>query len=193
MAASGDDYMLRARHFFFASLLVQLATPGEPPILHDLAIEVDVSARQLLVYHADASPVTYEIAVGAHGHATPRGDFEMDSIVWNPGWVPPDSDWAKGARARKPGDPNNPMQGAKIFFRKPYYYIHGTNDIDSLGDAASHGCVRMNPDEVVKLARLIMEHAGEPRTDAWFDWIRDNPDKFVSVSLPRPVRLTVRE
>jgi murein L,D-transpeptidase YcbB/YkuD len=184
--------MLRA-HVIVALLLLPIAGRAAPEVRHDLEVEVDLSERRLVVHHGDGAPTIYEVAIGAHGHATPRGQFAMDSIVWNPGWVPPDSDWAKGARARRPGDPENPMQGAKIFFRKPYYYIHGTNDVESLGDAASHGCVRMNPEDVVVLARVIMEHAGEPRADSWFDWIKANADKSVSVSLPRPVRLNIHE
>ena len=179
--------------WLIASLLMPLAAGTGFIVPDELEVEVDLSDRELLVHHGEASPTVYEVAVGAHGHATPRGEFLMDSIVWNPGWIPPDSDWAKGARARRPGDPNNPMQGAKIFFRKPYYYIHGTNDVESLGDAASHGCVRMSPEAVVLLARAIMEHAGEPRTDEWFEWIKANPDRSVSVSLPRPVRLRIRQ
>lgn len=174
-------------------LNVAAAVPPAAANGDQLWIEVDLSDRVLVVHHGSAPPEHYEIAVGRPGHRTPQGTFAMDSIVWNPGWVPPDRDWAKGARIRRPGDPGNPMQGAKIFFRKPYYYIHGTNDPESLGDAASHGCIRMAPDDVVRLARLVMEHAGEPRTDSWFDWILSNPDQSVSVSLQRPVRLVVAE
>ncbi len=37
------------------------------------------------------------------------------------------------------------------------YMIHGTHyyDQDSIGDAASHGCIRMNNEDVLKLAKLV--------------------------------------
>ena len=174
------------------SLAIGAADSRPGPAANDLWVEVDLSDRVLTVHHDSAPPAHHQVAVGRPGHRTPEGSFEMDSIVWNPGWVPPDRDWAKDARVRRPGDPNNPMQAAKIFFRKPYYYIHGTNDPESLGEAASHGCIRMDPEEVTRLARLLMEHAGEARSDAWFDWIRENPDHSVSVSLPQPIRLVIR-
>ena len=51
------------------------------------------------------------------------------------------------------------MQGVKIYFRAPYYYIHGTNNPGSIGEAASHGCIRMTEEDAVALARRI-ERAG---------------------------------
>ena len=51
------------------------------------------------------------------------------------------------------------MQGVKIYFQAPYYFIHGTNDPGSIGEAASHGCIRMDPDDAVALAKRI-ESAG---------------------------------
>jgi L,D-transpeptidase ErfK/SrfK len=51
------------------------------------------------------------------------------------------------------------MQAVKIYFRAPYYFIHGTNNPESIGEAASHGCIRMVPDDARELARRI-ERAG---------------------------------
>ncbi len=36
-----------------------------------------------------------------------------------------------------------------------YIYIHGTNDENSLGRPASHGCVRMKNREVIELFDLV--------------------------------------
>jgi lipoprotein-anchoring transpeptidase ErfK/SrfK len=52
------------------------------------------------------------------------------------------------------------MQGVKIYFNPPYYFIHGTNDPGSIGEAASHGCIRMTEDDAVSLARRIQEAGG---------------------------------
>jgi lipoprotein-anchoring transpeptidase ErfK/SrfK len=51
------------------------------------------------------------------------------------------------------------MQGVKIYFLAPDFYIHGTNDPDSIGEAASHGCIRMTVCDAIRLARRI-ERAG---------------------------------
>jgi len=52
------------------------------------------------------------------------------------------------------------MQAVKIYFRAPYYFIHGTNDPDSIGEAASHGCIRMTPEDARNLAHRIERVGG---------------------------------
>ncbi|HEY7233847.1 MAG TPA: L,D-transpeptidase family protein, partial [Gemmatimonadaceae bacterium] len=73
---------------------------------------------------------------------------------------PPDVDWARDETYQPPGAPANPMQGVKIYFRAPDYFIHGTNDPDSIGEAASHGCIRMNVSDAIHLARRIIRAGG---------------------------------
>ncbi|MCR4282552.1 MAG: L,D-transpeptidase, partial [Bauldia sp.] len=44
-----------------------------------------------------------------------------------------------------------------IFF-KGGYAIHGTNYIKRLGTPASHGCVRLHPDNAAQLFALVREN-----------------------------------
>jgi lipoprotein-anchoring transpeptidase ErfK/SrfK len=128
----------------------------------DLRMRLDISDRKLYV-EADGSTIrTYNVAVGTAQHPTPPGSFSVQRMIWNPRWVPPDSEWAKDEKPREPGDPKNPMGRVKIFFREPAYYIHGTNAENSIGTAASHGCVRMLNDDVIELARLLIDRSGTP-------------------------------
>lgn len=139
----------------------------------ELRIEVDLSAKMLSVYHDGERTDTYTIAVGTDAHPTPTGTFQVRRIIWNPSWVPPpDAEWAEDETRKEPGDPDNPMKTAKIFFDQPDYYIHGTGDVGSLGEEASHGCLRMKPAEVAELARTLMEHEGESRPAGWYERIR---------------------
>jgi lipoprotein-anchoring transpeptidase ErfK/SrfK len=62
-----------------------------------------------------------------------------------------------------PGASANPMQGVKIYFQAPDYFIHGTNDPESIGEAASHGCIRMTADDAMDLARRIERAGGSVR------------------------------
>jgi len=80
-------------------------------------------------------------------------------IVWNPSWTPPPTKWAENKKYQPPGAAANPMQAVKIYFQAPYYFIHGTNNPESIGEAASHGCIRMVPEDARALARRI-ERAG---------------------------------
>jgi lipoprotein-anchoring transpeptidase ErfK/SrfK len=157
-----------------------------------LILRADLSARMLTVQRGDSTLKTYSVAVGQERYPTPVGTYTIRKIIWNPSWrPPPGSDWAKGKTAKGPGDPGNPMKVVKIFFREPDYYIHGTGDVESLGSAASHGCLRMDPDEVADLAKLIMEHGGQPRGENWFWRILHSRREEKVVYLDNPVSLTV--
>lgn len=123
---------------------------------------IDISERKLYVEENATQIQSFNIAVGTAQHPTPHGSYTVQRIIWNPRWVPPQSEWAKGEAVREPGDPKNPMGRVKIFFREPTYYIHGTNAEASIGTAASHGCVRMLNDDVIALARLLIERTGTP-------------------------------
>jgi lipoprotein-anchoring transpeptidase ErfK/SrfK len=125
------------------------------PPLH---LKVDLSERRLYLIEADEIVGRYRVAVGSRKHPTPTGHFRTGRIDWNPSWRPPPSKWARKLKPRAPGDPRNPMQGVKIYFREPWYFIHGTNDSGSIGTAASHGCIRMRPREAKSLARRIAKH-----------------------------------
>lgn len=156
------------------------------------ALVVDVSDRTLYVMQGGEVQREFRVAVGQRSHPTPRGSFRVSRVIWNPGWVPPDAAWAKGKKAREPGDPRNPMGRVKIFFRAPDYYIHGTHDEDSLGRAESRGCIRMRNSDVIALARLVMENGGERRPPNWFqraiNRVRDTQDVRLSRSVPLRVR-----
>jgi len=159
-----------------------------------LTLRADLGARILIVRQGNSTVKTYPIAVGQDRYPTPLGSFEIEKIVWNPSWhPPPGSEWAKGKTAKGPGDPKNPMKVVKIFFKEPDYYIHGTDDVESLGSAASHGCLRMDPDEVADLAKLIMEHGGQPREENWFWRIIHSRREEKVVYLNNPISLTIAD
>ena len=153
-------------------------------------LHASISDREIVLQSGDSTVARYPVAVGMSKYPTPRGNFAIRKIVWNPAWVPPDADWAKKKTPKPPGHPKNPMKVVKLFFQEPDYYIHGTGDTESLGEAASHGCLRMAPDDVADLARLVMEYGGAAKDDDWYD--RAIADKQTrTVILPKPVQLTI--
>jgi lipoprotein-anchoring transpeptidase ErfK/SrfK len=170
--------------------MIEAALPVEAP----LTLRADLSARMIFVQRGDSTLKTYAVAVGQDRYPTPEGTFTISKIVWNPSWhPPPEADWAKGKKAKGPGDPGNPMKVVKIFFHDPDYYIHGTGDVESLGSAASHGCLRMDPTEVADLAKIIMEHGGEPHEENWFWRILHSRREEKTVYLSNPISLTISE
>lgn len=153
-------------------------------------LTADISQRQLYLWKGGEVSKSYPVAVGTRADPTPRGTFTIRRIVWNPGWVPPDEKWAKGKTAKKPGQKGNPMRVAKIFFREPDYYIHGTPYTASLGSAASHGCLRMDPDQVAELAHQVMNAGGVARDWSWVkSTLRMGSTR--TVHLKRPVTITI--
>ncbi|MFL5555807.1 MAG: L,D-transpeptidase [Gemmatimonadaceae bacterium] len=157
-----------------------------------VTLQASLGARVLTVLQGNEKIKTYAVAVGNPRYPTPRGTYKIKKIVWNPSWhPPPGAAWAKGKRPQGPGDPNNPMKVVKIFFREPDYYIHGTDDIESLGAAESHGCLRMDPSEAADLAKMIMDHGGQPRGENWFWRILHFRRQEQVVYLDNPITLTV--
>jgi len=131
--------------------------PADAPAMR---LEASIAARTLKVIENGKVVKTYRVAVGQPSNPTPRGSFRTGQIIWNPWWRPPNAWWARGKKAQPPGDPDNPIQGVKIFFKAPDYYIHGTNQPASIGRAASRGCLRMTESDAKNLARRIRKAGG---------------------------------
>jgi lipoprotein-anchoring transpeptidase ErfK/SrfK len=160
--------------------------------IENLSLEVSLSEKTLYVKSGDRVVRTYPVSVGRAGQRTPTGTFTIRRMEWNPSWVPPNSPWARGMTRKGPGDPENPMGRVKMLFREPYYFIHGTGAVSSLGRDASAGCVRMRDIDAVELARLVMENGGASRADSWYQETIARSGTTRTVTLRNPVRVRVR-
>jgi len=158
-----------------------------------LRLRVGLAERRLYIDVNGETVDTMLVTVGTDRHPTPTGNFTIGRVVWNPSWNPPDAGWARGRRATPPGDPSNPMGRVKMFFREPDYYLHGTNDERTIGYRASHGCIRMRNDDIVEVARLAMEHGGQPREPNWFRRVLNRIRSTEEVRLSNPIPITVEE
>lgn len=153
---------------------------------------IDTSDKQLLVVRGADTVKKYAIAVGTKKYPTPIGSFRIHQIDFNPDWTPPEGDWAKNKEYEKPGSAKNPMGRARIVYQMPYT-IHGTRDLNSLGEAESHGSVRMANQQVIELARLIMQESGTTKPETWYQQVLADSTKMESVKLQRAISLTNRE
>jgi len=54
------------------------------------------------------------------------------------------------------GGLRNPLGARALYLGKSLYRIHGTNDANSIGRAASSGCFRMMNEHVVHLSSLVV-------------------------------------
>jgi lipoprotein-anchoring transpeptidase ErfK/SrfK len=119
-------------------------------------VTVDHDARTVRVFKKGQIVKRYSVAVGDPEYPTPYGRFNVQTMQKNPTWNVPDSDWA-GDLAGKTipgGDPRNPLVARWIGFSGSVGF-HGTKDAASLGSAASHGCVRMDPGDVTDLFERV--------------------------------------
>jgi hypothetical protein len=78
------------------------------------------------------------------------------------------------------------MGRVRMVYRAPYS-IHGTEVLESLGQAASHGSIRMANDDIMELARRVMDAGGAPRSEEWFQEVIADPTEMRQVSLADPV------
>jgi L,D-transpeptidase ErfK/SrfK len=135
------------------SVLPPLAAPL-PPVVQP-APQADVvrlvlkrSQRRVHVYKNDKAIASYPVAVGKPGWETPLGDFKVLNMELNPTFKS-----FKSGRVIAPG-PDNPLGVRWIGIwtdGKTQLGFHGTNEPELIGQAVSHGCIRMHNRDVVKL------------------------------------------
>ncbi len=101
---------------------------------------------------------TFRIAVGQAGLETPAGLYEINDKQVNPSWHVPNSAWAGDLAGRIiPPGPADPIKSRWLGFWNGTG-IHGTDNVSSIGSAASHGCVRMTIPDVEALYPLVPLH-----------------------------------
>jgi lipoprotein-anchoring transpeptidase ErfK/SrfK len=94
---------------------------------------------------------TYTVAVGMEGLETPEGLYHIQEKEENPTWNVPESAWAGSLAGQSiPPGPENPIKARWMGIFEGAG-IHGTEETYSLGQAASHGCVRMSIPDVEEL------------------------------------------
>jgi len=134
--------------------IVDFATPERPG-----TIIVNTVDRVLFQVLGDDAAIRYGVAVGKEGHDW-AGIASIGRKVKWPNWTPPASmirrrpDLAKWASGM-PGGPDNPLGARALYLfangRDTLFRIHGTNEPQSIGRAASSGCIRMLNADIVDL------------------------------------------
>jgi lipoprotein-anchoring transpeptidase ErfK/SrfK len=92
----------------------------------------------------------YTIAVGGIGWDTPAGTYNIQNKAVDPAWSVPEWGGSLAGQVIPGGAPNNPLKERWLGIYDGAG-IHGTDDVGSLGTAASHGCIRMAIPDVIEL------------------------------------------
>jgi L,D-transpeptidase ErfK/SrfK len=129
-------------------------------------IVVNVAAMRLFYFPKPAKNqqrvvITYPIGVGKVGWETPIGTTKIVSKRKNPVWTPPPSVRKEHAEKGDPlpaqvqAGPDNPLGAYAMNLGWPSYLMHGTNKPPGVGMRASHGCIRLYPEDIESLFAMI--------------------------------------
>lgn len=102
---------------------------------------VDLSDRTVRLYRRNKLVADYPIAIGQAGWETPTGTFTVEDKHPDPEWEHPITGEVI------PSGPDNPLGTRWIGFWTDginQIGFHGTNQADLIGQAVSHGCIRMH-------------------------------------------------
>lgn len=124
-----------------------------PPVrLSSVRLRVDLSDRRVYVYPAARTTTqalrSYPVAVAKAGWETPTGSYRIERMEKDPIWQHPLT-----GRIVEPG-PDNPLGAAWIGFWSDtgfHFGFHGTQDESLIGEAVSHGCLRMRNADILAL------------------------------------------
>lgn len=103
-----------------------------------IVIRVDVSDQEMTVMQGGRRLFSWPVSTGGNGYVTPTGTYQ-------PQW------FSRDHRSRKYD--NAPMPFA--IFYDGGYAIHATFSTGMLGRPASHGCVRLHPDNARALYEMV--------------------------------------
>ncbi len=124
-----------------------------------VAVKIDTKTNMLEVHQGEKLIAAYPVTIGSAKNASPVGEWKVSRITKMPTFRWDKEMLQHGQRSGNfhllPPGPNNPVGVMWIALNKKGIGIHGTNDPDSIGRAASHGCVRLANWDVVRLATKI--------------------------------------
>lgn len=103
----------------------------------------------------------YAVGVGREDWGTPLGVLNIAQKIPNPTWTPPSSIRAEHAAkgdplpAVVPAGEDNPLGLFAMRLSNPSYLIHGTNKPWGVGMRVSHGCIRLYPEGIEELFKIV--------------------------------------
>ena len=124
-------------YFAALGLVAALIAPGAA-LADRVVARVSISTQTMTVYHEGRHLYTWPVSTAKAGKITPTGVFGAEAL-------------SKNHRSRLYN--NAPMPFA--IFYDGNYAIHGTDQIKRLGQPASHGCVRLHPDNAAILFGMV--------------------------------------
>ena len=123
------------RTFLFGAAV--LSALAASPALAEVDVQIDLSTQRMHVQSATGT-FDWPVSTAREGYVTPTGTFKPERLM--------------EIYHSKKYD-NAPMPHAVFFYYG--FAIHGTYETKHLGHAASHGCVRLAPQNAAKLFAMV--------------------------------------
>jgi hypothetical protein len=120
----------------------QTSSSSEAQSTGAILINIDKSRQKMTVFLDGVEKYVWPVSTGQAGYSTPSGTYTATSM--NEIWYSKEWD-------------NAPMPHS-VFFRKDGYAIHGSYEVKNLGRPASHGCVRISPENAATLFALVKKN-----------------------------------
>ena len=128
------------------------------------AVKIDTKTNMLEIFEADKLVAAYPVTIGSSQTASPIGEWKVRGVAKLPRFRYDKEMLKHGQRSGNfhvlPPGPNSPVGVIWIALNKKGIGLHGTNEPETIGRAASHGCVRLTNWDVVRLAQKVK--AGVP-------------------------------
>ncbi|MDB6140587.1 MAG: Murein L,D-transpeptidase [Verrucomicrobiaceae bacterium] len=144
---------------FLIEELTPVAGLPEVPEFKGRIIKIDTKEKMLDLYEGDKLLASLPITPGSGHLATPPGTWRILGIAQMPTFRWDKSVLEYGVRSENfyelPIGPNNPVGVMWIGLNRPGIGIHGTNNPQTIGRSASHGCMRTANWDVVRLSKMI--------------------------------------
>ncbi|MEL6159512.1 MAG: L,D-transpeptidase [Cyanobacteria bacterium J06623_5] len=115
-------------------------------------LEIFLKERYLEVRAEGKPAIRYEVAIGQDDWQTPTGRFAVMNMLENPAWQHPIT------KEEIPPGADNPLGDRWIGFwtdGQAQIGFHGTDQEDLIGEAVSHGCVRMRNRDIRDLYKRV--------------------------------------
>lgn len=123
---------------FIGAALFVWAGSGTAYAANKVVAHIDISDQRMEVLVDGRSTFLWKVSTAGRGYVTPRGSFKPTRLEEM--WYSRKYDMS-------------PMPHS-VFF-KGGYAVHATNAVKRLGTPASHGCIRLHPDNAADFYQLV--------------------------------------
>lgn len=187
----GTDESARSDKFTGGKIEHTMLKPGD----RNIRITINVPAFQLTLWQNGKEVKAYNIGIGRKDFPIPVGEREAHSIIFNPRWIPPNSEWVRKTKGIEPyeriepDDSRNPIGKIKIPLGGGYL-IHEAAKPSDIGHMVSHGCVRMLTDDLFDLSQKIIAAFELPVSSQQLSHVKHSSDRL-AVKFESPLLVDI--